>query len=96
MLAGVAKLRAETFSFALAVVLTPFVVGREVLRLRDAQHGAMAGIGFSLVGAFFAFLAGLIALKWLSRWLESGRWHYFGIYCLVAAVAVFVLHRMGY
>jgi undecaprenyl-diphosphatase len=96
MLAGVAKLRAETFSFALAVVLTPFVVGREVLRLRDAQHGAISGIGFSLVGAFFAFLAGLIALKWLSRWLESGRWHYFGIYCLVAAVAVFVLHRMGY
>ncbi|MBV8895907.1 MAG: undecaprenyl-diphosphate phosphatase [Acidobacteriaceae bacterium] len=97
MLAGVSRLRAETFSFALAVVLTPIVVGREVLRLQHAQQGIMfVNIGVSLAGAVFAFLAGLLALKWLSRWLEAGRWHYFGIYCLVAAVAVFILHRMGY
>ena len=43
-----------------------------------------------------AFLAGLLALKWLSRWLEGGRWYLFGIYCLVAASAVFVLHCRGY
>jgi undecaprenyl-diphosphatase len=96
MLAGVSKVRAEAFSFALAVVLTPIVVGREVLRLRHAEHGAFTGVGVSLVGAVFAFLAGLVALKWLSRWLESGRWHFFGIYCLIAAVAVFALHQMGY
>jgi undecaprenyl-diphosphatase len=97
MLAGVSKFRAETFSFALAVVLTPIVVGREVLRLFHADVGFVAvGVRDSLVGALFAFLAGLLALKWLSRWLESGRWHYFGVYCLVAAVAVFVLHQMGY
>jgi undecaprenyl-diphosphatase len=101
MLAGVSKARAESFSFALAVVLTPIVVGREVLRLFHAQGtpgvGAVYGnVLFSLVGALFAFLAGLLALKWLSRWLESGRWHFFGIYCIAAAIAVFVLHRMGY
>lgn len=97
MLAGVTKFRAETFSFALAVVLTPIVVGREVLRLFHAEVGSVAvGVGHSLVGALFSFLAGLLALKWLSRWLESGRWHYFGIYCLVAAVAVFLFYRMGY
>ncbi len=33
MLAGVSKARAESFSFALAIVLTPPVVGRELLRL---------------------------------------------------------------
>ena len=36
----------------------------------------------------FAFLAGLVALKGLSQWLESGRWYWFGIYRLAAAVAV--------
>jgi undecaprenyl-diphosphatase len=41
-------------------------------------------------------LAGLLALKWLSRWLEQGRWHYFGIYCLVAAAAVLTLHKLGF
>jgi undecaprenyl-diphosphatase len=41
MLMGVAKSRAETFSFALAVVLTPPVVLREVMRL--IHSGAIAG-----------------------------------------------------
>ena len=40
--------------------------------------------------------AGLLALKWLSKWLESDRWYVFGIYCLVAAAAVGALHYMGY
>jgi undecaprenyl-diphosphatase len=101
MLAGVAKMRAEQFSFALAVILTPPVVAREVLRLIKAEHlagGASLGSAMapSLLGALFAFLAGLLALKWLSQWLERGRWYLFGIYCLCAAVAVAVLHRIGY
>jgi undecaprenyl-diphosphatase len=37
MLAGVAKSRSETFSFALAVVLTPPVVFREAMRLIHAR-----------------------------------------------------------
>src|ERR1700689_488898 len=39
MLVGVAKARAEEFSFALAVVLTPPIVAREVLRLVHAPPG---------------------------------------------------------
>jgi undecaprenyl-diphosphatase len=101
MLAGVAKQRAETFSFALAVVLTPPVVLREVLRLVHAQRivgtAALASATFpSLVGAVLAFFAGLVALKWLSQWLLSGRWYYFGIYCLIAAAGVGYLHYLGY
>jgi undecaprenyl-diphosphatase len=50
----------------------------------------------SLLGMVCAFVAGLLALKWLSKWLESDRWYLFGIYCLVAAAAVWVLHTKGY
>jgi undecaprenyl-diphosphatase len=96
MLAGVTRHRAEVFSFALAVVLTPIVVGREAWRLHAAHYGEFAGVGNALIGAVLSFLAGLLALKWLSRWLEAGRWHFFGIYCLVAAAVVFALHHMGY
>jgi len=101
MLLGVAKPRAEAFSFALAVVLTPPVVVREVMRLRDAAHtGGGAGLGsvalLTILGAGVALLAGLVALRWLSRWLESGRWYLFGLYCLAAAAAVALLHRAGY
>ena len=51
---------------------------------------------FSLLGAVFAFLAGLVALKWLSSWLETGRWYLFGVYCLLASAVVFYLHTQGY
>ncbi|MGA7930971.1 MAG: undecaprenyl-diphosphate phosphatase [Candidatus Sulfotelmatobacter sp.] len=101
MLAGLAKSRAETFSFALAVVLTPPVVFREVMRLIHAQHirgtANLASAVFpSVAGAVLAFLAGLLALRWLSRWLEGGRWYLFGIYCLAAAAVVGGLHEVGY
>jgi undecaprenyl-diphosphatase len=101
MLAGLAKSRAEAFSFALAVVLTPPVVFREVMRLIHAQHisgtANLASAVFpSVAGASLAFLAGLLALRWLSRWLEGGRWYLFGIYCLAAAAVVAGLHHVGY
>ena len=100
MLLGIAKSRAEAFSFALAVVLTPPVVAREVMRLVRSPHmdgGALGSVALlTLLGAVVAFFAGLLALKWLSRWLESGHWSRFGIYCLFAAAAVTYLHRAGY
>ncbi len=101
MLLGVTKARAEDFSFALAVVLTPPVVAREALRLVQSAriNGttdlAAAGL-YSVFGAVVAFFAGLLALRWLSRWLEGGRWYLFGIYCLVAAAAVAALRHAGY
>jgi undecaprenyl-diphosphatase len=97
MLSGVRKSRVEAFSFALAVILTPPVVAREALRLHHADHSSFASAALpSLLGMVFAFLAGLLALKWLSAWLERGRWYYFGIYCLLASLAVFILHHHGY
>jgi undecaprenyl-diphosphatase len=105
MLTGASKERVERFSFALAVVLTPPAVAREVMRLLKASHEATAAgtpidlhgsVVTGLLGAVFAFLAGLVALKWLSSWLEEGRWYLFGIYCLVASVVVFGLHHAGY
>ena len=105
MLTGASKERAERFSFAMAVVITPLAIGREALRLMKATHEAAATgvpidlhgtLVFSLLGAVFAFLAGLVALKWLSNWLENGRWYLFGIYCLVASAVVFYLHTRGY
>ncbi len=99
LLLGVSRVRAEQFSFALAVILTPPVVVREFLRLAKAHvlsdNGSPGGLGPqlipSIIGMVASFLAGLVALRWLSRWLERGRWQWFGYYCLFAAVVVFVL-----
>jgi undecaprenyl-diphosphatase len=97
LLLGVARRRAEEFSFALAVVLTPAVIAREVLRLHKAQADGPAGTGLAhgfapgLIGMVLSFAAGMVALRWLSRWLEQGRWYLFGVYCLIAAAVVFWL-----
>ena len=101
MLTGVPKVRAEDFSFALAVILTPAADAREAWRLFESQNHLAPqlafGVGTSLLGALFAFLAGLLALKWLSHWLEEGRWYRFGVYCLIAAGVVAFLHfHFGY
>ncbi len=97
MLVCVSRTRAEAFSFALAVILTPPAILRETLRLLRTPHGTLTPLLLPCVlGAVFALFAGLLALRWLSRWLESGRWYLFGIYCLLAAAGVATLHHHGY
>lgn len=96
LIRGVPRMLAEDFSFALAVVLTPPVILLEARRLFKSieGHAALTPQDLSsllrpaMVGMACSFVAGLLALKWLSRWLESGRWQYFGYYCLVAGAVV--------
>ncbi|MBM3856455.1 MAG: undecaprenyl-diphosphate phosphatase [Verrucomicrobia bacterium] len=97
LLFGLPKKKIEEFSFALAVVLTPIVIAKEMHRLVHAHvlssDGPLHHLFFqTLVGMVFSFFAGLLALRWLSRWLEGGRWKYFGIYCLIASSLIFFLN----
>ncbi|MBV8141178.1 MAG: undecaprenyl-diphosphate phosphatase [Verrucomicrobia bacterium] len=102
LLLGVGQRRMEEFSFALAVVLTPPVIARELWRLFKAHsetnhpsqwlHLAWPG----LFGMVCSFVAGWLGLRLLSRWLEAGRWKFFGYYCLVAAMVVFALGLAGF
>ncbi|MDE1921721.1 MAG: undecaprenyl-diphosphate phosphatase [Candidatus Omnitrophica bacterium] len=102
LILGLEKKYVEDFSFALAVILTPPVVLREALRLLKAQHGAALhgagamGLFFpGVAGMFFSFIAGLAALKWLSSWLEGGRWYIFGFYCLGVSAVILLLQAHG-
>jgi undecaprenyl-diphosphatase len=78
MMLGVARQRAEEFSFALAVALTPAVVLREGWRLfkshaLTAQPGVAELLAPGLAGMVVSFLASLLALRWCSRGLDQGR-----------------------
>jgi undecaprenyl-diphosphatase len=96
MLLGLPKQKLEEFSFALAVVLTPAAIAQETHRLIKehslSKDSALHLLTPGLVGMIFSFAAGLLALKWLSRWLEGGRWKFFGFYCLIAAAGVLLIH----
>lgn len=96
----VSAVTAEEFSFGLALILTPPAIGRMIWRLHD--HGVVDVKSFDffestvlthgLIGMGMAFVAGILALRWLSRWLEGGRWHYFGFYNLIAATTIWILN----
>ncbi|HET9373515.1 MAG TPA: undecaprenyl-diphosphate phosphatase [Chthoniobacterales bacterium] len=102
LLLGVGKRRMEEFSFALAVVITPPAIAREFWRLIKAHPEvtkadhlvplALPGV----IGMVASFVAGLLALRLLSRWLETGRWKLFGVYCILFAVFVFALAAFGF
>ena len=103
LLLGIARIKTEEFSFVLAVVLTPPVIAREVLRLLKSQVVGMPSQGLDLIALFLpglmgmvlSFISGLLALRWLSNWLEQGRWQFFGYYCFFASILVFMLYRSG-
>jgi undecaprenyl-diphosphatase len=102
LLLGIGRRRAEEFSFALAVVLTPPVIFIELHRLLKDNAAAARPIHLTsllipgMVGMICSFFAGLLALRLLSSWLEAGRWHYFGFYCLILAAVVFAFAHAGY
>lgn len=101
LLLGVSRRRIEEFSFALAVVLTPGVVALEFKRLlkSHAETGSihhlfhLTGPGF--IGMAASFVAGLLALRLLSNWLEKGHWAWFGYYCILFSGLVFWLASRG-
>ena len=89
LLMGIPRALAEDFSFALAVVLTPPVIALELRRLLKmrAETGIALDLSALLAPGFFgmilSFGAGLLALRFLSAWLEKGNWKFFGVYCVV-------------
>lgn len=102
LLLGIGKPQMEAFSFALAVVLTPVVIAKELLRLLKAHSEVIQGPSLlqlarpGLLGMVCSFGAGLVALWLLSRLLEGGRWRFFGVYCFVFALVVFGLAFAGF
>jgi undecaprenyl-diphosphatase len=102
LLTGGERTEIESYSFAMVVVITPLAIAWELRRVYKTAHSAGLAVHWGpaltpgVIGMIFSFVAGLLALKWLSRWLENGRWHFFGIYCLLAAAAVQYLYHLGY
>jgi undecaprenyl-diphosphatase len=102
LLTGGSRPQIESFSFAMVVAITPLAIARELWRRLHAGHQAATAVHLSavlapgLLGMVCAFIAGLLALRWLSQWLEQGRWYWFGIYCLAAAGVVQVLYLRGW
>ncbi len=92
LLRGVSRDLCEDFSFALAVVLTPPAQAYSVYKLFKAHELSRSTLtevlAPGLVGMVLSFVAGFLALRFLSAVLEKGNWKYFGFYCLAMAAVI--------
>ena len=95
---GITAARAEEYSFALALALTPAVWLWELKRyLQSAPTTVTTSVtaGMLLVGFVASFAAGALALKLLGQVLLAGWWPHFGRYCLLLSAAVLTAVVMG-
>ena len=103
LLAGMSQEESEDFSFLLALLVTPAVMGLEFYRFfqavswHEGNEVQMLGswVGSGVLGMALSFVSGWFAIHWLSGWIQSGRWQFFGFYCMVAACAVLFFSLMG-
>ncbi len=79
-LVGMKRQSAATFSFLLAI---PAIAGASFLEARDIlEKGPATPVWMLAVGALISFAVGLVALRWLVSWVETGKLHYFAYWLL--------------
>ena len=80
ILLGISSKEAAKFSFMLAI---PAIIGATILTLIDTRFDQVEDLIFPLtLTAFVAFLSGYLALMFLIKILNAGKFYYFSFYCI--------------
>ena len=85
---GLTQKEAARFSFLLAI---PAIGGAGLLTALDMEGSYPFPGPVAFAGLVSSFIVGVAALKWLLGWLEEGKFHYFGIYCLCVGLITLVI-----
>ena len=85
---GLSPKEAARFSFLLAI---PAISGAGLLMALDMDGSYPYPGSMAIAGLISSFIVGVAALKWLLGWLEEGKFHYFGIYCLCIGLITLVI-----
>ena len=88
LLLGLDSKQAAKFSFLLAI---PVIGGAGILMVTDIETASSIDFSTLMGGLFSSFFIGIVALKWLLAWLEDGKFHYFGIYCLLIGIITVIV-----
>ena len=75
---------AGRFSFLISL---PAIFGASLLSIKDI---ADFNLTYALLGFATAFIFGILALKLLMVFLKKGKLFYFGFYCMIVGMAVFI------
>ena len=87
ILMGLSAPKAARFSFLLSI---PVIIGAGLITAINIKTIPF-GFDIVLLGTFFSYLVGWISLKWLLTILNSGKLYWFGVYCLIIGLFVFMI-----
>lgn len=85
---GLSRTSAATFSFLLAI---PAIAGAATLKLIKelaSESEYTTPISHLTIGAFVAFVVGMLSLGLLVKWLEQGRLYWFSVWCFVVGIGM--------
>ncbi len=87
---GISAEEAAKFSFLLAI---PAIIGAGLLTASKAIGSESASISFivGFTGFVTALLVGWLSLKFLISLIKKGRFHWFGIYCIIVSLLCWVI-----
>ena len=85
---GITSEKSARFSFLLAI---PVIFGAGLLTVFDIESFNSIKWTMMFIGFFSSFGIGIFALKWLLGWLKSGRFFWFGFYCLLTGIVTWFL-----
>lgn len=86
ILMGLSASEAAKFSFLLSI---PVIIGAGLLTAMNIETIPF-GLDIILLGILFSYLVGWISLKWLLTILSTGKLYWFGVYCLIIGLFVYV------
>ncbi|MEE8341638.1 MAG: undecaprenyl-diphosphate phosphatase [Candidatus Neomarinimicrobiota bacterium] len=90
MYLGIAPDKAAKFSFLLAI---PAIAGAGLLTGLDLMATSEPSLPWSalIVGFLSSLLVGWISLKWLFGLIRSGKFHWFGVYCILIGLLSWII-----
>jgi undecaprenyl-diphosphatase len=74
------------------LISLPAIFGAMLLTFKDFQQ---INIEMALVGLITAFIFGILALKFLLNFLKKGKLFYFGFYCIIVGLGVYIYFQGG-
>jgi undecaprenyl-diphosphatase len=88
---GVDRQKAIKFSFLMALIPIFGANFLKIIKMSDGFSTSDIGAAPLIIGVVAAFVAGLIACKWMLEIVRKGNIAYFSIYCLIIGLAAIVI-----
>lgn len=87
---GIERSKAIRFSFLMVLIPIFGANFLKVLRMSEEATNASMDLAPMIIGAAAAFIAGVVACKWMLNIVRRGKIEYFSVYCLIVGIIAII------